>query len=328
MKNLNTIIFFTKKNIDFDNYSNYNIYMNNTILKFVMSHDIDLKTIEKFDDIKVDNKEDINNIIDENKFYSKFNVLKNICIADIKGYDYKYVSLNNDNFLENMSRFFDENGFSYEKRSISMLDYSTSEIIDKLSNSFRKEPICLLEADKHKYVIGNNGLHRYHVLKAHYLKELSLLDKNDLTSIKSLRDKYTIETRVDEIDYFKTYSSYILKLIGELYDDRLKFESELDEYYQPTQNIIMRHYNDFEKSKILNDNQLLSLLKSSVSEILLRNSTSKKISKQFINSIKQTYEKFESFKEYCLEYLPEVIHYIDKTYKYSYSYMEEIPCRL
>ena len=90
----------------------------------------------------------------------------------------------------------------------------------------------------------------------------------------------------------------------------------------------MRHYNDFEKSKILNDKQLLSLLKSSVSEILLRNSTSKKISKQFINSIKQTYEKFESFKEYCLEYLPEVIHYIDKTYKYSYSYMEEIPCRL
>ena len=118
--------------------------MNNTILKFLMSHNIDLKTIEKFDDIKVDNKEDINNIIDENKFYSKFNVLKNICIADIKGYDYKYVSLNNDNFLENMSRFFDENGFSYEKRSISMLDYSTSEIIDKLSNSFRKEPICLL----------------------------------------------------------------------------------------------------------------------------------------------------------------------------------------
>jgi len=53
-----------------------------------------------------------------------------------------------------------------------MLDYSSEEIIEKLSSSFNDEPICVQEIDKGKYAISTNGMHRYSVLRAHYLLEL------------------------------------------------------------------------------------------------------------------------------------------------------------
>ena len=158
--------------------------MNKTILKFIANQDIDMGKIEKLNEKRVNSLNDINWIVERYNLLKNSYIPKKVCIADIEGYNYAFMNLDNKNIINNMPFFYDEEKDGYATRSLSLLDITSQDIIDKLEYSFKRDPICLNEADEGKYVIGTNGLHRYHVIKAHYLKELSLLNKNDTKSIE------------------------------------------------------------------------------------------------------------------------------------------------
>lgn len=284
--------------------------MNATIIKFLNKQDINYENLKKLNDIHVDSSLDINSIIYNNRINKNNYVQREISIGDIKGYNYQFFNLDNYSCIENMSRFFDENGSGYEKRSLSMLDYTTENIIANLKNSFQREPITLNEADKGIYVISDNGMHRFHVIKAHYLKELALIDKDDKDAIKDLKDKYKIETRVNELDFLKTYCKYIIKLIAHYQHKSVELDAEYDEYWTLTGNSILKIYGTTSTKQVLNDNQLTAFLKNSIKSFLADKSISKKEYKQFFNSIKEAYTNFDSFKEFYDENLQQLTPYI------------------
>ncbi len=221
--------------------------LNANVKKFIDNRlgltDDDLVLLSKIDATTIKSSEDINPIIDANRINENNTTDTKVSVADILGYDYKEKELSDDIF-ENLGHFFDESGRDYQKRSLSMLDYSTAEVLENLKPSFAKEPIRLDESDEGVYVVNGNGFHRFHVIKAHYLKELAKMEmkykkmldeikqkyKSDVDKkeklekeieqqeyqeLQALRKKYEIDVTVNRINYAKTYSAYILKKIAD-----------------------------------------------------------------------------------------------------------------
>ncbi|MFQ6752391.1 MAG: hypothetical protein ACLRFL_02350, partial [Clostridia bacterium] len=95
--------------------------------------------------------------------------------------------------------------------------------------------------------------HRYHVLRFHYLNELSQINSNDKEKIQELKDKYKIPIEVTETDYVKSYSYFILKTIN----SKLRIDVEYDENYCKTGNSELRLEDE---KRILTDEELLDFL--------------------------------------------------------------------
>ena len=283
--------------------------MNNTILNFLSREKIDINKINNLEENHIYSASDINYIIDRNKILKNNNLKKKISIADIKGYNYTFYCLSR-NCIENISHFFNEQGSGYETRSIGMLDYTSENIVEKLTYSFDREPIYLIEADKNKYIIGDNGLHRFHILKIHFLKELSLLENYNTTEINNLKKKYTIDVKVSEVDFFKSYSKYILRKLASLQGKKLDLEAEIDGHWNYTGNVILKYFDYPYTEDILNDNQLKTLLNTTLTNFLNNKTITKNEFKQFFDLIENAYNNYDSFKEFFIENLQQLIPYI------------------
>ncbi len=283
--------------------------MNNTILNFLSREKIDINKINNLEENHIYSASDINYIIDRNKILKNNNLKKKISIADIKGYNYTFYCLSR-NCIENISHFFNEQGSGYETRSIGMLDYTSENIVEKLTYSFDREPIYLIEADKNKYIIGDNGLHRFHILKIHFLKELSLLENYNTTEINNLKKKYTIDVKVSEVDFFKSYSKYILRKLASLQGKKLDLEAEIDGHWNYTGNVILKYFDYPYNEDILNDNQLKTLLNTTLTNFLNNKTITKNEFKQFFDLIENAYNNYDSFKEFFIENLQQLIPYI------------------
>ena len=284
--------------------------MNKTILKFIANQDINMGKIEKLNEKRVNSLNDINWIVERYNLLKNGYIPKKVCIADIEGYNYAFMNLDNKNIINNMPFFYDEEKDGYATRSLSLLDITSQDIIDKLEYSFKRDPICLNEADEGKYVIGTNGLHRFHVIKAHYLKELSLLNKNDTKSIEQLNKKYTFETLVSEVDFYKTYSSFLLQTIARFQDRNIDVSSDYDMYTGLTGNVVFKNYDEGTQT-VLDDKKLSLVLKDSLENFLSDKSISKKKFKEFFEIIKDAQEKYASFNKFCEENLKEFIPYLN-----------------
>lgn len=284
--------------------------MNKTILKFIANQDIDMGKIEKLNEKRVNSLNDINWIVERYNLLKNSYIPKKVCIADIEGYNYAFMNLDNKNIINNMPFFYDEEKDGYATRSLSLLDITSQDIIDKLEYSFKRDPICLNEADEGKYVIGTNGLHRYHVIKAHYLKELSLLNKNDTKSIEKLKEKYTFETLVSEVDFYKTYSSFLLQTIARFQDRNIDVSSDYDMYTGLTGNVVFKNYDEGTQT-VLDDEKLGLALKDSLENFLTDKSIPKKKFKEFFEIIKDAQENYASFNKFCEENLKEFIPYLN-----------------
>lgn len=284
--------------------------MNKTILKFIANQDINMGKIEKLNEKRVNSLNDINWIVERYNLLKNSYIPKKVCIADIEGYNYAFMNLDNKNIINNMPFFYDEEKDGYATRSLSLLDITSQDIIDKLEYSFKRDPICLNEADEGKYVIGTNGLHRYHVIKAHYLKELSLLNKNDTKSIEKLKEKYTFETLVSEVDFYKTYSSFLLQTIARFQDRNIDVSSDYDMYTGLTGNVVFKNYDEGTQT-VLDDEKLGLALKDSLENFLTDKSIPKKKFKEFFEIIKDAQENYASFNKFCEENLKEFIPYLN-----------------
>lgn len=287
--------------------------MNKTIEKFIKRNDIDYNTLKRTGQLRIQSESDINFIIASNKIYKNSDKKIKISIEDVLGYDYEWQDLTGQDLIFNMSHFFDIDGSSYQTRSVAMLDYSSDEIVEQLKASFIREPLCVIEADKGgKYVIGDNGLHRFHVLKAHFLKEMSALRPDDNGGYKALKEKYTFSAMANELDFTKTYSVYMLKEIAILLGKSIPdFQAELDQDYVYTGNLEMT-MPDSGKVYFLNDQQLTKFVREIFNEFVNDKSISTQKKQDGLSSLVANYEMFDSFKDYCDKNLPELKRLMNK----------------
>lgn len=225
--------------------------MNNDVIKFIKRNNMDLKKLLKSPASRIDSTKDVNTIINN---YGVFNGEEDshVSVADVVGYDYGHNMSNN--LLLNLANFFDSKGNGYHSRSIGMLNYSSDEIIEKLGASFKKEPIVIKQLTGNNYLVDSNGLHRYAVLRAHFINESYGLDVNS-EKYWELKEKYKIPVKLKKVDLIKTYSNFLLSINPD-FDYHL--ELEINKNYEYTGNVILSSSNN--KRLILDNNTLIDFL--------------------------------------------------------------------
>ena len=141
--------------------------MNKDVQLFLNRNNTTKEEVISKTDAHIYEPSEINQIIDVFGLYN-MKADDKISINDIVGYktygDY-------ENIFDSMSTYFDSQGPERFNRSVGMLNYSNDQIIAALNETFINEPIVVKEADKGKYVIDENGFHRFTILKANYLIE-------------------------------------------------------------------------------------------------------------------------------------------------------------
>lgn len=181
--------------------------MNETAIEFFENNGIDFEQLSEDSDSCIFRKKDLDFIVSTNGEYQE-REWANISIADMIGYDADYNQT--PNIFENFSLFFDRsNPLDYKGRSCSLLDIPREKIIESLSSSFIKDPIIVQSLEPGKNLILH-GMHRFMVIKSHFLNESHGLDKES-EEYQQLRQKYTIPVKADKVDYLKTYSKFLLR---------------------------------------------------------------------------------------------------------------------
>ena len=99
--------------------------MNKTILKFIANQDIDMGKIEKLNEKRVNSLNDINWIVERYNLLKNSYIPKKVCIADIEGYNYAFMNLDNKNIINNMPFFYDETGKALPAKVYSFFTYGT-----------------------------------------------------------------------------------------------------------------------------------------------------------------------------------------------------------
>ena len=259
--------------------SNYSL--NHYVINFIRKLNIDIERFIALDESVIEEPKFINSLI------YRYGIIggieeTNICISQVVGYD---ISGRDGSFppkknvLLSMGEFFGDSNSGYHTRSLGMLDYTSEEIVSKLQYSFMSEPMVLDEADKNKYCISINGMHRYTVLRIHYLLEKL---KNKIPE-EELNKKYSIPVKVRKRDYFKTYCNYLLSLL----DSNLDYISaHLDSDCKYT-GLVKVVFKDGEE-KIMSDLELKELVSQSI----------KNINDSSLSLISYNYNNYQTFKEF------------------------------
>ncbi len=220
---------------------------NNTVNEFLKRNNINEEEIKRQISTKNLSIHDYNDIFyNYGKYYNY--IINKVSIGDIIGYNYEWRDIPSDLF-ESLDKLFDANGGNYLCRSVPNLYKTPEEMLS--SDSFKNEIMDLINLSDNNdvLVIGDNGIHRYTVLKILFLKELVENKK----TLKELKDKYTVLARVSTIDRLKTYSNFIVSnLLG------LRLNLEKIGYFQSTGNcyIIGKDFN-----KLYTDQELREYIK-------------------------------------------------------------------
>lgn len=253
--------------------------INRDILNFFKQNDIDFRELATSDDSYIYSTRDINKIIADYGIYDSEKDAE-VSVADIIGYN--FFENQNKNIFYAINYFFNRNGSRYQQRSIELLNYSSDEIMNELAPSFREHPICIEELPGKKYLISTNGLHRYMVLRTHFLKESYHLDK-DSQAFMELKAKYIIPVKSKKVNLIKTYANYLLTSHPELGCD---LKLELNENHEYTGKVILELNH---KQYFLDDEELIDYVND-----VLRNTESQ----NYFDWIKIYSERYESFKTF------------------------------
>lgn len=236
---------------------------------------------------------EVDSIVETISIYRE-SVKKDVCIADILGYDFPF----SKDIFESLSAFFDSFGDGYHSRSVGMLEYSSDEVLSKLERSFVLEPMRLKEIKENKYFIDSNGMHRFTVLKIHYL-----LEKHRGKEEMMLRKKYMIPVVSKKLDLVKTYCAYLIHLI----DDTILISNALDDNYRNTGNALV---SDLEGNKrVLTDQELVSY----TMEVIVQNGVNVANLIKLSNMIEKNFSFYEFLKTYFSELANEIERF--KVYK-------------
>ena len=263
--------------------------MNATINDFFQKHNIDANKLASQKDSHIHSTAEIDELV-ANFGIDGQSYTGNISVADIIGYE--ACGVQSSNLLYDLVEFFDRNGDGYHRRSCGLLDIPVDSIMQTLERSFQVEPISVRYIHGNSNMIYTNGLHRYTVLRTHFLNESYGLDKES-EAYQVLKQKYTFAARIIPVDLIKTYSNFLLSTHPNL---KFKVSKEYDENWQPTNNIEVT-FNNGEK-RLLNDEQLLMLTR----EVILAVSDDL----YTIERLERAQENYEEFAEYIDTYIPEL----------------------
>lgn len=255
-------------------------------IKFVLRNKIDLSLLNDdnpFSRLLTDGE--ISELTRKN-FICKKQEIKNVSVGDILGGAFE--QKRGLNIFKTIPEYFDSEGDNYHSRSVSMLQYGVDDIIKKLALSFENEPMVLKECDQDAYTIYGNGLHRFTVLRCLYINEWYKCF-NEPDKVEELKKKFMVPAHVYEIDFIKSYCSYIIEyLIGMVYC----FDAEFGGY----NNLGYREYtgstvvtNRIDGSlSILTDDELISFTKDIIEKnkrwfkFLIRDALKYKTFKDFL----------------------------------------------
>ena len=227
---------------------------------FIKKNNINIGAISGMPDAYVYEMREINEIVSKYGVYQTTNV-SSVSVADIIGVFALSGGYNKQNVVSNLGNYFEETGESvrtYANRANSMLDYNKDTVISGLYETNMREPIEVILFDNGKALIGDNGLHRYHVLRTLYLNELSSCKSDEEKEM--LRKKYTIPVKAKEIDYNKTYGNYMFNLIK----PGIVVKPEYNRRLETTGRIVIPTGRG---DAILTDDQLLDVLKQNFDKI-------------------------------------------------------------
>ncbi len=246
--------------------------MSNSAMNFLEKNHIPLS----FGMYKICRLQDINQILDSYQVACG-SELKNVCVRDILGFDY-HLYYGSSDFFTSFCHYFDDKGDSYHSRDNGMLQYSSSEMVERLQKSFEEEPISVKEMDD-TYFISINGLHRFHILKCSYLGEISKCKTRE--EMDEVDKKFVIPVKVSKIDIFKSYCNFLLHnfSLGDYWFYCDGKRSDLCEI-------------SYSSSKVkLTDYELVSFIKERVD-----------FSKVSIKELDYLCQEYPSFKEFMDEY--------------------------
>ena len=230
--------------------------MNQTVIDFLEKNNVNVDDLVNDDRFTVLSCKEINPILDNYSIMGN-SVKAQVSIADILGYQRDSIQFDT-NLIMNLPKLFDREKSGYLSRSVGMLEMDRETCIKVMKEICKIDTFCLRKCDENKYIVSLNGMHRYHVLRFHYLNELSQIDQSNPEQLKALREKYTVDVDIDVPDFTKTYAYYILKKLIPNIEVRAEYDRNR---INTTGNAIVRL---FGKEAILNDEQLISLLKQEI----------------------------------------------------------------
>ena len=278
--------------------------MNNTIKKFLESQGVDVNSQQFLNSAKLDY--DHNGIVKSHGIYKEEVPLK-ISVSKVRSGNDTFPETSLEGMAEALGCYFNENGSGYEKRSLGMLEYSSEEIVDQLESSFTTAPMSLYECGQDSYEIGYNGMHRYHILKFHYLKELLSIDYDDKAAIEELDKKYSIEYMVRPVDYIKTYCAYFLDRTKQC--DKITVENELVNYAITDKAIVRQVSGQEIKSEVMDNAVLIATVRKQLNKFL-ENDTNPQV-RSFMSIWSLYINQIENLREFLVTHMPEVIEKIN-----------------
>lgn len=184
--------------------------MNKTICEFLQQNGLDLNHIpeELNRSLNSPNKETILSSF----LYAMYSEIREeeISVADIYGSSFLenfYEEKESVFLLDLLGNYFDETKNEYHTRSIGLLKYPSSQIVQTLSSSFFVDPIYLIEIENKLYV-SINGNHRIMVLLFHYLNQVRIHPEKK----EQLKKKFQIPVKIESLNLEFSAMQYLLKM--------------------------------------------------------------------------------------------------------------------
>lgn len=263
-----------------------------TTLDFIHSLNFDVQAFMSNKDNNYQTSYDINPIISNYGVFDYADEKIEISIEDLLGHD-AYVNCGGykgKNILHTFENFFEKDSDTYHTRALGLLEYKTGEeLLESLEKTQDTLDMKVRQVENGKYVISSNGLHRFTVLRFHYLLDCMKKEK----SKEDLRELYRIPVNlVSTTNFKKTYCNYLVQKAN-LDISSILFDHRQDE--------ITVFYDFGGKSEKINEEKLLFLAIQSI-ELL--------DSKSLLEII-TFYNNCISFRNFIDEYIPNLLTKIE-----------------
>lgn len=264
-----------------------------TVEEFLKQNGINPEVFrEKYGDVLITEYDSFDSNISRFAIYDDYKK-EEVNIKDVVGLS-RYL-IEEKSVLDNFSCYFNQTGDLYHSRCNGMLDYKPQEVIERLGDSFKSEPIKLYRI-KDKCFISTNGCHRFLLLRMHYL--MSLARGEDESK------RFMVPVEVKDLDCVKTFANYIGSL---LWDEKYEVNNEFDERYNKTGNSVVT----YKGSRIvMNDQEFISFVQERL------NSLKELDEFYYIDAISDMWNKCKwentgLFRSFIEEYIPELTYIMD-----------------
>ena len=187
--------------------------------------------------------------------------------------------------------FFEKHGDGYHTRALGLLEYESGEqLIKELEKRNRDTTdMQIRQIEEGKYIVSNNGLHRFTVLRFHYLLDCMKKEKSE----EELRELYKIPVNItSKTNIKKTYCNYLIQKAN----PDISFIS-----FNHSEDKITIYYNSEDKSKTITEEVLLDL---AIQSIDMLDSDS-------LLEIQHFYNNLATFHNFIDMYIPNLLEKFD-----------------